>query len=88
MGGHVNLACEAPAKFQGRANKPGAIKIKGTELEIKISETIDPAIERVRPFKRVRHSPIVLRKTTSFETRETGRAGNVEKGLRALCSQP
>ena len=40
MGGHVNLQEEAPAKFQGRANKPGTLKIKGTDIEIKISETI------------------------------------------------
>ena len=66
MGGHVNLGYEAPAKFQGRANKPGAIKIKGTEMEIKISETIDAAIERVRPFKRVRHLPIVLKGNSVF----------------------
>ncbi len=40
MGGHVNPSEEAPAKFQGRVNKPGDLKIKGTEIEIKISETI------------------------------------------------
>ena len=50
MGGHVNLWCEAPGKFQGRANTSGAIKIKGTEIEIKMSETIDTAIEQVRPL--------------------------------------
>ena len=88
MGGHVNPWRRAPAKFQGRVNRPGDLKIKGTEIEIKISETIGAAIERVRPFKRVRHLPIALKETASFETRETGRAGNVEKGLRALRSQP
>ena len=49
MGGHVNLWREAPAKFQGGANEPGALKIKGTEIEIKISETIDAAIDKFDP---------------------------------------
>ena len=40
MGGHVNLQEEAPAKFQGRANIPGGLNVKGAEIEIKINETI------------------------------------------------
>ena len=40
MGGHVNPWRRAPAKFQGRVNRPGDLNIKGAEIEIKISETI------------------------------------------------
>ena len=49
---------------------------------------IGETIESVRPLNVCDINHRHMRRTASFETRETGRAGNVEKGLRALCSQP